>query len=227
MKILKNNKGSSLIELVASIPLGVLIFAILTIVLISFMTSFQETKLYTQLQEELFDSIEVIRHGFLYDDLTGHNTDLPSTKKNLIGLLTANKVVFNASSRIIEVFPINLQGEAWISKAKFYLSDKKELKVDLTYPLGHVIGKRIFPYDNEDGKIKNKKIGNELQFQIINNDIFTVAKGTSEKPEIIGIHLIGQVRLREKGKKQTPDEDMRLNIRKVDYYTEVFVGNLE
>jgi len=222
MKILKNNSGTTLIELVASIPLGIIVFLILTIVLINFMTSYNDTRLFIQLQEELFDSIEIIRHGFEYERLTGSSDDPPGQKKDIIGLLTAKEAVIGTAGRYLEVYPINLQGAGWVSKAKFYISDNGELKIDLTYPLGHASGERIFPL----GEGKNKKIGNELQFRVVNSNIFSLVKGTPEKPEMIGIHLIGQVRFREKSKKQSQEEDLRLNTKQIDYYTEVFVGNI-
>ena len=104
MKILKNNSGTTLIELVASLPLGILVFLILTIVLVNFMTSYQDTRLYTQLQEELFDSIETIRHGFIYKRLTGAQNAPPEQKKDIIGLLTANQALIGVGGKYLEVF---------------------------------------------------------------------------------------------------------------------------
>ena len=107
MKILRNNKGYSLIEIIAGIPLTVLVFTIFAIGILHFVTTFQEVKLYNQLSQDLFDAIEIMRHGYMYDGVTDD--------EGLIGFTTAKKVQMGTSRKSIKVAPlatkINLEGK--------------------------------------------------------------------------------------------------------------------
>ena len=218
MKNRFNNSGTTLAELVASLPLGILVFLTLVIVLINFMTSYQEVRLFTQCQDELFSAVQTLRYGYLYKRLTGGPNLPDEQKKDLIGLLTANKVDLGTNPSSVIIKPTNIQGAAWAKQAFFYVNGKGELMVNLSYPLGQITGHRVFPSSS-------KKIGNDRQFKIIDENVFSIIKGTQDNPQVIGIHLKARVRFRKKSMKLSSEEDLRLNTKTVEFDTRVFLGN--
>ena len=211
--ILKDKSGISLVELVASLPLAILVAAMLGIVLINFVTSYQETKLYVQLQEELFSAIETIRYGYLYERFTDDPNDDPKYKRPIVGLMTTNQVELGVNERTI----LLKQQDGY--NARFRESSGK-LLLDLIHPNMSETGITIFPSIDQ-------KVGNDERFELINDDVFTVEKGSLEKPEMLRIKLKGKVRYRSKSKNQTTEDDERLNTRTVEFETLVYLGNIK
>lgn len=216
MKILKSQKGVSLIEVLAGIPLATLVFAIFTISVLHFVTTFEETKLYKQLQEDLFNAIETMRYGYAYEPYTDN--------EGLIGLMTADSVNIWSSRNTLEMRPmvINqvLKNDYWCT---ITLNNNDQLEVYAKYGLKPPFPDRpvIFP------STPKKLIGREPQFKILNRgNIWTVEKMSyNGKPLMIKIQLEGQVRFRERRRRQTREDDIRQNTRTIKYETSVFIGN--
>jgi len=214
MKILKNNKGYSLIEIIAGFPLVTLVFVIFGIGIIHFTTTFQEVKLYSQLQQDLFDTIEIMRHGFMYEGVTDD--------EGLIGLTTAKKV--DTSSIIsIKITPLvlnlDLEDDYWVTYA---VNDDDQIEINGNYGLTHFPEiKTIFP------STPTEYLGNEAQFTIKNpRGIWTVTHRDAEgNPLMVDIKLVGQVRFREKTRDQSNDDDIRKNTKTISYETSVYLGN--
>ncbi|MDA3814106.1 MAG: hypothetical protein PF570_07630 [Candidatus Cloacimonetes bacterium] len=211
MKILKNNKGYSLIEIIAGLPLVTLVFVIFGIGIVHFVTTFQEITLYTQLQDDLFNAIEIMRHGYMVEDVTDD--------EGLIGLTTAKKVTFSSSRNYIWVYPLALNPELEESyKVKFLINNDMQLETEGIYGLNNYQGKMIFP------STPIKYIGREPQFTIKNpREIWKYSANSDNL--MIDIKLVGQVRFREKMRNQSTEDDIRKNTRTITYETSVFLGN--
>lgn len=213
MKIFNNEKGHSLIELVVSLPLAILVFAGLITAVSYFITNYQEVRLYTELQQKVVETIDVIRHGYIKKNV---NDD-----EGLIGLLTAKEIKFSpegaANSSSIYLKPIIVEpGLNYFSK--FYLDSEGLLRVNGRYGLSYYNNELVFP-DNE------RMVGNEYQFQIINDDIF-IDESTDGMKGLVGIHIKARVRYREREAGQSTEEDLEKNTDTIDYKTSVYVGNM-
>jgi len=216
MKILKNNKGYSLIEIIAGLPLVTLVFVIFGIGTVHFVTTFQEVTLYTQLQDDLFNAIEIMRHGYMVEDVTDD--------EGLIGLTTAKKITFSSSRNYIWVYPLALNPELEESyKVKFSVNGNMQLETEGYYGLNSYRGKMVFP------STPIKYIGRDPQFTIKNpREIWSATPNSSDangNPMMIDIKLVGQVRFREKLRNQSNEDDIRKNTRTITYETSVFLGN--
>ena len=211
MKLLKSNKGYSLIEIIAGLPLVALVFVIFGIGIVHFVTTFQEITLYTQLQDDLFNAIEIMRHGYMSEGDTDN--------EGLIGLTTAKKVTFSSSRNYIWVYPLALNPELEESyKVKFSVNDRMQLETDGYYGLNDYHGKMIFP------STPTKYIGRDPQFTIKNpREIWKYSANSDNL--MIDIKLVGQVRFREKLRNQSNEDDIRKNTRTITYETSVFLGN--
>ena len=216
MKILKNNKGYSLIEIIAGLPLVALVFVIFGIGIVHFTTTYQEVRLYTQLQQDLFEAIEIMRHGYMLDGVTDD--------EGLIGLTTAKKIDLS-STAALKVTPLVLNQELenlyWV---KYYVDDNMQLKVRGSYGASKNFNNEpIFP------STPIEYIDGDPQFTIKNShNIWSVTPNTTDGmgyPHMVNIKLVGQVRFREKSRDQTNEDDIRKNTRTITYETSVFLGN--
>lgn len=209
--MLKNQKGVSLLELVAALPLAVLVFTILTMAMANFITTYHEMRLFTQMQEELYSLVDTIRHGYMQENI--ENSD------GLIGLLTANKASIASTGNSITVRPVIVTGGLPDAYRTTYTVDADgRMFVSGRYGLQSFSNTKIFPSSN-------KLIGRDFQFKIINSDIFSAEKTTTKGPILVNIHLAGRVRYREKGRDQSSEDDIRLNTKTIDFKTSVFVAN--
>ena len=218
MKLLNNAKGIALTELLAAIPLTILVFVILIIGIVNFVTTYQEVRLYTQLQEELFDAVETMRYGYTKADVTGGINDLDREKEGLIGLLTARKVEFGTGGSIT-IYPPSVDqtfGEEgyW---SRFYLDENKHLRVSARYGVKVFQNELVFPSGIN-------KVGNDYQFQITELN-FTPIKSIQDKIYVLGIHIKARVRFREKLKDQSIEDDINLNTKSIEYNTSVYMAN--
>ena len=213
MKILKNNKGYSLIEIIAGLPLVALVFVIFGVGIVHFTTTFQEVKLYTQLQQDLFGAIEIMRHGYMLEGKTDN--------EGLIGLSTAKKID-NSSiiSLIVTPLVINLENEDDYY-VEYYVDDNMQLKIDGYYGVNTFRDELIFP------STPTKYIDRLPQFTITNpHDIWTVSEYDAlGNALMVDIKLVGQVRFREKMRQQSNEDDIRKNTRTITYETSIFLGN--
>ncbi len=214
MKILINNKGYSLIEIVAGLPLVALVFVIFGVGIVHFTTTFQEVKLYTQLQQDLFDAIEIMRHGYMLDGVTDD--------EGLIGLTTAKKID-NSSVISLKVTPLvlnlDLEELYWVT---YYVDDNMQLKINGSYG-----GSKNFDNELIYPSTPTKYIGRVPQFTITNpHEIWTVSEYDAHGNALmVDIKLVGQVRFREKMRNQSNEDDLRKNTRSITYETSVFIGN--
>jgi len=214
MKILKNNKGYSLIEIIAGLPLVALVFVIFGVGIVHFTTTFQEVKLYTQLQQDLFDAIEIMRHGYMLDGITDD--------EGLIGLTTAKKIE-NDAIISLKVYPLvlnlNLEDLYWVT---YKVDDNMQLKIDGSYG-----GSKQFDNELIFPSTPTKYIGREPQFTIKNpHQIWTLREYDAQgNAHMVDIKLVGQVRFREKMRNQSNEDDLRKNTRTITYETSVFIGN--
>jgi hypothetical protein len=209
--MVKNQKGVSLVELIAAIPLTILVFVILTMAVSSFVTTYKETRLYLQLQDELYNMVDLIRHGYIDKNI--------EASEGLIGLMTANRVEISGGRNMMTLRPVIIaEGLPDAYKTTFYADSDGRLLVSGQYGLNSFQETQIFPSSN-------RKIGRELQFRLIDQDVFTVTQNSTYGPIMVKLHFKGQVRFREKEIGQNPLEDKKLNTRIVEYNTSVFVGN--
>jgi hypothetical protein len=214
MRQIRNEKGFSLPELIASLPLVALVFIVIAIAVISFITTYEETRLYAQLQQELFETIETIRHGYAMAGVTD--------EEGLIGLLTARQVDIGYANNSIKIIPI-VPGEAlgddnyWV---RYHVDNDGRLILNAQYGLQYINNRVIFPQSDE-------KIGNQYKFRITNrNDVFVDKTPLgSDETFLVGIRLQGEVRFRERGRNQSLEEDRLQNTKTIEYNTQVFLGN--
>lgn len=207
---LSNQSGVSLPELVASIPLAALVFLIMGLALVNFTTTYQETRLYVQLQDELFQAVETIRHGVAKENVTDG--------EGIIGVMTAGKVTINSSRNRIRIVPVvvsqGLGEEGYY--ANFYLEDGK-LLANARYGLKTYNNFRVFP----EGQ---SKIGSSDKFRITNLTFIPEA-GNANDVSLLGVEIEAQVRFRKKSEDQSSAEDIRQNTRSIKYRTSILVGN--
>ena len=213
LTIINNPSGFSITDLVASLPLAVLVFVILILAMSNFITTYEETKLFVQLQDELFQAIETIRYGDTKKNVT--------SGEGLIGLLTAERVVISPHRTSITIYPViitqGLGGESY--RAKFYLSDKGQLKAESIYGIKSIHPHVLFPSGS-------KKVGAFQQFRITELQFIPEKVDSSGKVYLVGIRVKAEVRFRERATKQTLEEDLRENVRSIKYKTSVFLGNV-
>lgn len=215
-KIKLNQKGYYLADLVASLPLAVLIILAFTFVVINFLRTFEEVKLYTQLQDELFYAIETMRYGYSESSITGNPSDPAELKEGLIGLITANEVTIGLDHHSITLVPVILTPDLPYY-SRFYLDTNNHLRAFGKYGIKPKFDKLLFPTGL-------KKIGVKDQFRILELN-FTSEEIVNNKIYLLGIQIKAQVRYREKSQKQTAEEDILMNTKTIEYKTSVFLTN--
>jgi hypothetical protein len=217
INLIKSRKGISLIEILVTLPLAALVFVGISLAIISFMNTYQETKLYTQIQEDLFTAVETMRMGYANDEYTKGNA--------LIGLSSANSIQFSQSRDAITISPALAQDKLSISNywSRFSCDSEGQLWVMSSHGLNNTFKKHLLIFPSAPVKM----IGRNPQFQILNrNTIWDVQQVDGRgNPTLIKISLEAQVRFREKQRKQTPEDDLRQNTRNIKYETSIFVGN--
>lgn len=223
MKKIRNQKGVSLIELIAGIPIATLLFATLILAMVHFVKTYQETKLFLQLQEDLYQTVEYMRYGY------AHETE--TEDEQLIGLMTARTVQLSAAGNYLQIFPL-LTNQTYASSfwTRFTVNDDHQMEVRSRYGNSKTVETiLIFPkmkfHENQQHE-RPKKFGNEPQFEIMNpRDIWTVHNDSGGNPMMVDIRLEGKVRYRERQQGQSTREDIAQNTRTIVYETSVFLGN--
>jgi len=202
-------------EIIAGFPLVALVFVIFGIGIVHFTTTFQEIKLYNQLQEDLFNAIEIMRHGYIYEGVTDD--------EGLIGLATAKTATIGVSRRTLNVKPLvlnlNLEDLYYVN---YIVNDDNQMEIDGKYGLNIFPERRlIFP------STPTKLIDGEPRFTIKNpRQIWTVSKtDQAGNALMLDITLVGQVRFRPKLRDQSEDDDLRKNTKSITYTTSIFLGN--
>ncbi|MCF7793799.1 MAG: type II secretion system GspH family protein [Candidatus Cloacimonetes bacterium] len=223
MKKIRNQKGVSLIELIAGIPIATLLFATLILAMVHFVKTYQETKLFLQLQEDLYQTIEYMRYG--------HAHETETEGEQLIGLMTARDVQLSAAGNYLQIFPLmtnqTYAGSFW---TRYTVNDDHQMEVRSRYGNSKTVETMlIFPrmkfHENQQNE-RPKKFGNEPQFEIMNpRDIWTVHVDDGGNAMMVDIRLEGKVRYRERQDGQSTREDIAKNTRTIVYETSVFLGN--
>lgn len=210
-RIWRNQSGFSLTDLVASLPLSVLIFVILILAITSFMRTFEETKLFLQLQDELFNAVETIRYGVAKKSV---NED-----EGLIGLSTARKASISPNRQSIDIWPVIVkQGLGEDSyKASFWLASDGSLRASARYGIKMLSDYQVFP--SGDARINNR-----AQFRITSLE-FIPEKYNGDTLILVGIRVKAEVRYRAREPEQTQEEDLKKNVRQIEYKTSVFLNN--
>ena len=212
MKLLKNEKGVSLVELIAGIPLAVILFGVLAMSMMHFVKVYQETRLYIQLQEDLYNVIETIRYGY--------SDEYYNLGEGLIGLITARNVTVSSNRRILTVYPLLVE-QNLNYKCEYIIDDDRQIRVKLYYKRVMEEPKLIFP------STKPIFFSNEAQFKILNQStVWSIVESDANgNPEMVKIRLEGQLRYRARQQGQSIAEDIRQNTRTITYETVVFLGN--
>lgn len=209
---LKNKKGYSLIELIVAIPLLAIVFTTLGLTIAHQVRTYQELKLTSELQTELYNVIDLMRHGLPVEDVT--------EDEGLIGLSTAMNVKIGFDRKSIEIEPriTTLGMPYWV---KFFLNSNGELMSSGQYGLKTYTNRKIFPSDNfgYDGNV-----GGDPRFKITS---FTISNETPTlpKPMKVKIEIEAMVRFREKGRDQSRLEDIEENTHTIYYESIIFLAN--
>ncbi len=209
-KALKSENGYSLASIVAGIPLGVLVFTIVAIAMSNFVTTYQETRLFNQLQEDLFLAVETMKYGYAVDNITKNY--------GLIGIMTAHKARISNTRNRISLEPIIVNpGQPFNST--FYRDDSGVIRCSGTYAFQSFSGSEhpIFPE-------ASRKIGHRNQFYV-DDLIFSPVKSLNGVVHLVKIYVKATVRFREKGNGQSLVEDLKMNTRTIEYETLVHIAN--
>ncbi|MDP8220283.1 MAG: hypothetical protein P9X26_02985 [Candidatus Stygibacter frigidus] len=206
-------------DLVASLPLGLIVIFVMTLSISSFITTYSDIRDYTKMEDDLFQAIETLRCGYIE---TGVNTN----KEPLCGLLSANQVRIGSNQDRITLgvqtaSASTIQSIAWINNGELYISGQYGISTFRSPldPNNPII--QLFPESTS-------KIGSEKKYQLINTgDFFTPLKVDSEgNVRLLGIKLEARVRFRERRNGQSASDDLLMNTRTIRYETKVFIGNV-
>jgi len=207
-----NKKGYSLVELIVAIPLLAIVFTTLGLTIAHQVRTYQELRLTSELNQELYNVIEIMRHGYPIDRVTDD--------EGLIGISTAQKVVIGFDRKSIRVEPrIVTYGLTYY--ASFFLDQEGVLRTSGQYATKTYTNKAIFP-DPEFSS--NHKIGRKNQFKITS---FTISNATPNllEPNLVKIEIEARVRFREKEDDQSTTEDIEKNTKTISYETTIFLAN--
>ena len=209
-----DEKGFTLTELIGSIFLIGLLGYGFTLAMLQFVIGYQETRDYLYLQQQMLNVFDKIRHGHVID---GINHDQP-----LIGLLTAQQVSFNYERNSIEKIPVDgdtgFSARHWVRV--FHNPITGHIHITGQYGFQVIQGTpRIFPSNDE-------RIGREFKFQITELRFEDLTEHL-ETPQLVNIRMTGRVRFRAQGARQRPEEDLRRNVRYVQFENTVYIGNAD
>lgn len=220
---LRNERGMLLPDLVASLPLGVIVLTVMTLSVINFLVAFNDVRDYTQLQDELFQAVETLRYGYVQ---SGVNTNSVA----LCGLMTANQVKLGDSRSSMELevdsnpaFPI---------RSRYWIDSNGMMKMRGNY------GSQLFSSSITNSNdipifpISDRKVGGALKFQILNPEsaftplrVDAASNSTVRYVRLLGVDIRAQVRFREREDGQSASDDLRMNTRQIRYQTKIFVPN--
>ncbi len=205
---MRNNKGYTLIELVAAIPVVVLVFALILISLAKFARSYHENKVFRKAQNEAFNVIEYFRYGYTKGQVT--------SDKNIIGLLTASQVIIGGTGNSITIYPIDAQSTS--NYFTHFYQNGPEIWVNSQYGNNAISRRKIFPTEDimygRDPELKVQ----ELRF-------YDAMPNGSGKARLVGIDLKIKIRFRKKARNQSTADDLKENTRTIEFHTKVYAEN--
>jgi len=207
---LKNSFGFTLIELLATAILATILSIGFATAMYQYVLSFQESKDYIKLQQDMIDTINFIRHGYIKRNL--------NLTEAMIGLLSAQDVKISLDGQTITIIPLDGRGSS-----RYYarFSRNRNGTILLTAQHGHVIGNNIMVFPS-----KLEYVGREAKYQITRLSFENLTPDL-EKMRLVKISMTGRVRFRERGRRQTQLEDLQNNIRYAQFETTVFIGNAD
>jgi len=208
---LPDNNGFTLTELLASVVLVGLLAIGFATAMYEFALGFQETREYLQLQREMLAAFDAMRHGYVKQNL---NLNEP-----LIGLLSAKKITIGNDQQSITIVPID--GDVGSRYYARFSRNGRDGTLMLNAQYGHYIGNNI-----QVLPLKKELVGRENKYQITQLRFENLTPGL-EFSQLIRITMTGKVRFRERSRRQTQSEDIRLNVRYAQFETIVFIGNAD
>ncbi|MEA1973905.1 MAG: prepilin-type N-terminal cleavage/methylation domain-containing protein, partial [Candidatus Cloacimonadota bacterium] len=153
MKKSNDMKGYSLIELVVSFAILTIVFITLGLAIAHQVRTYQEVRLTNELQQEVFDLLEVMRVGYPVDNL--------SEDKGLIGLATAHKVEIGFDRKSLTIKPrITNPGLNVDYYIEYHHTTDGEIKCSGRYGLFSFPERTVFP--NPDFS-SNRKMSSKNQ----------------------------------------------------------------
>lgn len=207
---LKNEHGFTLPELLIGVFLVALLAYGFAMAMLQFVIGYQETRDYLKLQQEMLYVVDAIRHGYVKQGL---NINQP-----LIGLLTAQKVSFNVEGSSITMVPVD--GDFGLRYwARVHKDQNGRVLLSAQYGYQHLSNLVIFPSSEE-------RIGRENKFQITELK-FENLTPSQPHPYLVRFTVTGRVRFRERSRRQTQADDLRLNIKYAQFESTVYVGNAD
>jgi type II secretory pathway pseudopilin PulG len=205
---MNNNKGYTLIELVAAIPIVVLVFILISISLIKFARSYQENKILRKAQNEAFNVIEYFRYGYAKKEIIGD--------KNLIGILTATKLSIGGNGNSLMIYPISS-----VTNSNYYshfYQNHSEIWVNSQYGNNAISRRKIFPSEDI-------MYGREPELKVTELRFYNAFPSGNGEVRLLGIDLKIRVRFREKARNQSSDDDLKENTRTIEFHTKVYAEN--
>ncbi len=214
-----NEKGILLPDIVASLPLGVIVMVVMTMSMLNFIFAFQDIQEYTKMQDDLFKAIETIRYGYVQRGINTNN-------QSLCGLLSANQVTLGEGGSSIRMKVDSNPANAVESVVSIDAGGTMKLRGSygstmFSSPLTNSRDIPIFPESNT-------RIDGQLKYRITNpSTAFTPREADKNgNVRLLEINLEAQVRFRERRNGQSVEEDVRMNTRTIRYETKVFIGNV-
>jgi hypothetical protein len=221
---MRNERGMMLPDLVASLPLGVIVMAVMTFSVINFLIAYNDLRDYTKLQDDLLQAVETLRYGYVQ---RGVNTN----SQPLCGVLTANQVLLNESGNSV-TFVVDSDPSISI-RSRYMINGEGMLYLRGNY------GSQLFssPFSSSgDVPIfpkSDRRVDGELKFRILNpsrvfNDIVSETDTSTQTDYIrlLGVNIEAQVRFRPRSNDQSEAEDLRTNTRRIEYNTKIYVPNV-
>ncbi len=216
--MINKESGHTLADVVISFPIIGLIIVILSLAMVNFVTTYQEVEAFTRMSTEMFNAIEVIRHGNVFEDRNEPNP-VP-----LLGVLTADTLTIGLD-RSLNVKPKLPDTRNYYSK--FYVKNNI-LFADVKSGHKTKYNLRLFP-------VEDREIGENPEIEILNpKHIFsnrtpnlpnTPSQIPQDKICLLGVELKAKVRFRSRLDKQSVEEDIRFNTRTIRYTTRIFAGS--
>ena len=218
---IRNERGLLLPDLIASLPLGVIVMVVMTFSVINFTLAYSDVKEFTQMQDDLFQAVETLRYGYVQ---SGVNTNGAA----LCGLMTANQVTTGESSITLKVDG----NPAQPILSNYWVTGDGKMRLRGSYgsqqfssPGSSSAEIAIFPKSD-------RREGGELKYRILNpGSTFSPLKyefnenTNTNMIRLLGENIEAQVRFRERQNGQSEEDDRRMNTRRVRYQTKIFVPN--
>jgi hypothetical protein len=215
---LHNEKGILLPDLIAALPLGVIVMIVMTMSVINFIYAYQDIHEYTKLQDDLFQAIETVRYGYVQRGVNTNN-------QSLSGLLSANQVILSEGGNSIRMKVDS--SPAYPIESVLTLDSGGTLKLRGNYGAAMFSSALTNSRDIPIFPESNTRIDGQLKYRITNlGTAFSPLKVDSDgNVRLLRINLEAQVRFRERRNGQTVESDIRMNTRTIKYQTKVFIGN--